>query len=265
MEKLLKINCEKVAEYLVNFIRDEFKQNNFTTAVIGLSGGVDSTVVAYLCKIALGKTGICGIILPYKSTPKTALDHAYLVGKILGIRHLEFNITSQIDHYFKNFPQADKLRKGNKMARERMSILYDLSAYFNGLVVGTSNKSERYLGYGTIHGDLACGLNPVGDLYKSRIYQIAEYLNVPEEIRKKAPSAELWPDQMDEKELGFTYEEADEILFYYIDRQMQPDRIMKTVGIKKDVTKKVIDMVKRSEFKRKLSLIANIPDEIQYS
>ncbi|HDN97711.1 MAG: NAD(+) synthetase [Candidatus Omnitrophota bacterium] len=261
----LKINVERVVDFMVSFIRDEFKKANFRTAIIGLSGGLDSTVVASLCKIALGRTNTYGIILPYKDTPKEALDHAYLAGRTLGIRYLRFNITPQIDFYFRNFPQADNIRRGNKIARERMSILYDLSYHFQGLVVGTSNKSEIYLGYGTIYGDLAWAINPIGDLYKTQIYQVAEYLKIPEEIIKKKPSAELWPGQTDEGELGLSYDEIDRVLFYYIDRQMNPEDIVKTKGISEDVVKKVVNFVKKSEFKRRLGAIAKIPDEVKYS
>ena len=261
----LRINTERVVDFVVSFIRDEFKKADFQTAIIGLSGGVDSAVVASLCKLALGRTNTYGIILPYKDTPKESLDHAYLAGRSLGIRYLRFNITPQIDYYFRNFPQADNIRRGNKMARERMSILYDLSYHFQGLVVGTSNKSEIYLGYGTIHGDLAWAINPIGDLYKTQIYQIAEYLKIPEEIIKKKPSAELWPGQTDEEELGITYQEIDQVLYYYIDKQMNPEDIVKTKGISEEIVKKVINLVKKNEFKRRPAAIARIPDEIKYS
>ncbi|MCM8817924.1 MAG: NAD+ synthase [Candidatus Omnitrophica bacterium] len=264
--KVLKINSGRVRDFLVEFLRDEFKKANFNNAIFGMSGGLDSTVVGYLCKLAFGKSNTYGIILPHKNTPKISVDHAYLVGRTLGIRYLRFNITPQINYYYKNFPQADKKRIGNKIARERMSILYDLSVHFNGIVVGSSNKSEIYLGYGTLFGDLAWLINPLGDLFKTEVYQLAEFLGVPSEILNKKPSAELWEKQTDEEELGFTYEEADIILHYYLEKNMKPEEISTQVKeIKEETVYKVIEKIKKTEFKRRPPQIAKIPDEIKYS
>lgn len=266
MNQLLKINCERVRDYIVEFLREEFKKADKEIAILGLSGGLDSTVVATLCKIAFGRTNTYGIILPYKDTPKTSVDHAYFVGRTLGIRYLRFNVTHQIDYYFQNFPQADKIRIGNKISRERMSILYDLSAHFNGIVVGTSNKSEIYLGYGTLFGDLAWLINPIGDLFKTQVYQLGEFLGVPSEILNKKPSAELWEGQTDEEELGFTYQQADIVLYYYIEKNMKPEEIVNQVkGIDREIVFKVIERVKKTEFKRRQPLIAKIPNEVKYS
>lgn len=266
MRELLKINPEKVRDFLVEFLREEFLKADTKVAIFGMSGGLDSTVVGYLCKLAFGKNNTYGIILPYKNTPKESVDHAYMVGRTLGIRYLRFNVTPQIDYYFKNFPQAEKIRIGNKISRERMSILYDLSMHFGGIVVGTSNKSEIYLGYGTIFGDLAWLINPLGDLFKTEVYQLAEYLGVPKEILNKKPSAELWEGQTDETELGFNYKEADVILYYYIEKNMAPDEIVNHVKeINKDIIYKVIERVKKTEFKRKPPKIAKIPEEVKYS
>ncbi|MCM8772807.1 MAG: NAD+ synthase [Candidatus Omnitrophica bacterium] len=264
--KELKINPERVRDFLVEFLRDEFKKANFQNAIFGMSGGLDSTVVGYLCKIAFGRTNTYGIILPYKNTPKTSVDHAYMVGRTLGIRYLRFNVTPQIDYYFQNFPQADKIRVGNKIARERMSILYDLSVHFNALVVGSTNKSEFYLGYGTLFGDLAWLINPLGDLFKTEVYQLAEFLGVPKEILEKKPSAELWEDQTDEGELGFTYKECDIVLHYYVEKNMSPEEIVNQVKeIDRDKIYKIIEQVKKTEFKRRPPRIARIPEEIKYS
>ncbi|MCM8803894.1 MAG: NAD+ synthase [Candidatus Omnitrophica bacterium] len=266
MKEILNINPEKVRDFLVEFLRDELKKANKEVAIFGMSGGVDSTVIGYLCKIAFGRSNTCGIILPYKNTPKISVDHAYLVGRTLGIRYLRFNVTPQIDYYFKNFPQADKIRIGNKIARERMSILYDLSYHFGGIVIGSSNKSEIYLGYGTLFGDLAWLINPIGDLFKTEIYQLAEFLGVPQEILQKKPSAELWEGQTDEDELGFTYRESDPILYYYIEKNMTPDEISNQLrDIKKEIIYKVIEQVRKTDFKRKPPKIAKIPEEIKYS
>jgi NAD+ synthase len=266
MKEILKINPERVRDFLVEFLRDEFKKANFQNAILGMSGGLDSTVVAYLCKNAFGRTNTYGIIIPYKNTPKTSVDHAYMVGRTLGIRYLRFNITPQIDYYYQNFPQADKIRIGNKIARERMSILYDLSVHFGGMVVGSSNKSEIYLGYGTLFGDLAWLINPLGDLFKTEIYQLAEFLGVPKEIIEKKPSAELWEGQTDEDELGFTYKEADIVLYYYIEKNMSADEIANQVKeVSKEKIYKIIERVRNTDFKRKQPKIAKIPEEIKYS
>ena len=263
MTDILRINNPKVIDYLVNFIQTEFAKTGLKTAIIGLSGGLDSTVVAYLCVLALGKENVFGIVLPSEQTSKKTLGHALSVVRTLGIHNLRYGISSQINEYFKNFPQADKKRIGNKMARERMSILYDLSVHFKGLVVGTSNKTERLLGYGTIYGDLACALNPIGNLYKTQIRSLAKYLKVPPEIIDKPPSAELWQGQTDEGDFGFSYEQADEILYYYVDQKMSPEDIADKEGILKDIVKEIIRRIRQNAFKGKMPVIAEIPDKVK--
>jgi NAD+ synthase len=265
MRKFLRINPEKTVDFMCAFLKKEFRKTGIKNAVLGVSGGIDSAVAACLCERALGKEHTFGIILPYKSTSGESLDCASELGKNLDIKCLQFDITPQIEAYYSDFSHASTLRKGNKMARERMSILYDLAAYFKALVVGTSNKSEIYLGYGTLHGDVACDINPVNDLYKTQIYQVAEYLGVPAEIIKRKPSAELWKGQTDEQELGFTYAAADEILYYYIDKKIKPEDIIKSKGIDEKTVRKVIDKVKKSEFKRTPPITLKIPDEIKYA
>lgn len=257
MENVPRINAEKVVDYIVSFLRDELQKLNAIAAVFELSGEMDSYIVSNLCKMAIGRDNTYGIILPYKDTPKDALDNAFHTGRILGIRYLRFNITSQIDYYFRNFPQADRERKEDKMARERMSILYDLSSHFNGVVVGTVNKSKLYLGYGTSHGNFAFDLNPIGDLYKTQIYQVAEYLKIPQEIGER--------EKRIEKEAGREItDEIDLILHYHIDRGLVADEIIKTKGLDAEKVKNVLQKVKATEFMRKLPPIAKIPDEVKY-
>ncbi len=258
-------NAARVASYLVAFLADEFKKANYRCALVGVSGGLDSAVVVNLCARALGPANTFGIILPYRETARVTLDHAYLVARSSGIRYMKIDISRQVDEYFRNFPQADRVRIGNKIARERMAVLYDLSRHFHALVVGTSNKSERYLGYGTLYGDLACALNPVGDIYKTEMYPLAEYLKVPSEVIKKAPSAELWPGQTDEGELGLSYTEIDAVLQAYVDRKIPPEEIVRTTGLKEEVVRRIVEIVKKTEFKRRLPLVALIPSEIKYS
>ena len=257
MENVPRINAEKVVDYIVSFLKDELQKLNVRAAVFELSGEVDSSIVANLCKMAVGRDNTYGIILPYKDTPKDALDNAFQTGRTLGIRYLRFNITSQIDYYFRNFPQADRERKENKMARERMSILYDLASHFSGVVIGTINKSKFYLGYGTSHGNFAFDLNPIGDLYKTQIYQIAEYLKIPQEIIER--------EKKFEKENGKEItEEIDLILHYHIDKGLDEDEIIKTKGMDAEKVKEIVQKVKSTEFMRKLPPVGKIPDEVKY-
>src|SRR5437870_704753 len=170
----LAINPELVRKILVRFIQNEVQKVGFERVVLGLSGGVDSSLVANLASQALGPTKVLAVIMPYKSSDPKSRSDALQVVQQLGINHLEAEITPQIDAYFERFPDADQRRKGNKMARERMTILYDQSLVFRALVIGTSNKTELLLGYGTIYGDMASAINPVGDLYKTQVWQRSE-------------------------------------------------------------------------------------------
>jgi len=255
----LKINCEKVSDFVVSFLKEEINRKGVSSAVFELSGGVDSSVVATLCKMALGKSNTFGIILPYKDTPKESVDLAYNAGRNIGIRYMRFNITPQVDYYYRNFPQARRIRKQNKMAREKMSILYDLASHFNGVVVGKSNKSEIYLGEGTRYGDFAYDINPVADLYKSQIFQLAEYLKIPQEIINQKKEIKL------EKENTVPYQIVDSVIYYYIEKEMKPSDISSTINLKETDVKKIIDKINNSESMRKPPLIAKIPDEIKYS
>jgi NAD+ synthase len=162
-----------------------------------------------------------------------------------------------VDAYFSSYPTKNRILKGNKMARERMSILYDFSAREKALILGTSNKTELLLGYSTIHGDMACGINPLGDLYKTQIRQLAEYLGIPEKIRKKIPSAGLWIGQTDEGEIGLSYDEIDKILYQLVDKRMTKKDAIAS-GFKKEAVEKIMSLIINSEFKRKLPLIPKI-------
>src|SRR5205823_7763461 len=161
----------------------------------------------------------------YKSSESKSRSDAIQVVQQLGINHLEVEITPQIDAYFERFPDADQRRRGNKMARERMTILYDQSSVFRALVIGTSNKTELLLGYGTIYGDMASAINPIGDLYKTQVWQLADAVGVPTAIVQKAPSADLWSGQSDETELGFQYRMIDQLLYYLVDRRYSVDEL----------------------------------------
>jgi NAD+ synthase len=248
---------EKTTLILTNFLREEQGKIGLNKAVLGLSGGIDSAVVCALCARALGPDNVYALCLPYKTSNSESEAHARLCAETYGVHYQAIDITPQIDAYFDVAdPQASALRRGNKMARERMTILYDHSAKLGGLVIGTSNKTELLLGYGTQHGDMASALNPIGDLYKTQIFALAKFLKIPAAISGKAPSADLWAGQSDEAELGYTYARIDELLAELIEQRI-PERALKE---KYDpvFVDKIIMLVKKSQFKRRLPLIAKL-------
>ena len=253
----LDLNLKEVHNELVEFLRENFKKAGFSKAVLGLSGGIDSALVAYLLRDALGKENVLAIMMPYKSSNPDSLNHAKLVIEDLGINSKTIEITDMIDAYFKNEKEASSLRMGNKMARERMSILFDYSSKENALVVGTSNKTEIYLGYSTQFGDAACALNPVGDLYKTNIWDLSRYLKIPNELIEKKPSADLWEGQTDEQEMGLTYKEADQVLYRMLEENKKVEEVL-AEGFNKDLVDNIVRRMNRSEYKRRMPLIAKI-------
>ncbi len=257
IEKLKIKDKQFIIDVLTNFIADEIRKAGFKKAVIGLSGGVDSSFTAFLAQRALGSENVIGISLPYRTTSKSSKEDARLIGDVLGIEFHEIDISQQVDAYFKLFPDADRIRRGNKMARERMSILYDFAHANEALVVGTSNKSESLIGYCTRWGDGAHDIDPLGDLYKTQIWELAEYIGVPERIVKKKPSADLWPGQTDEGEIGMTYHILDQILFCYVDLRLQRDDIVK-LGYPENLVDSTIEKIRKSQFKRRMSIICKI-------
>lgn len=253
----LDLNLKEVHNELVEFLRENFKKAGFSKAVLGLSGGIDSALVAYLLRDALGKENVLAIMMPYKSSNPDSLNHAKLVVEDLKINSKTIEITDMIDAYFKNEKEATSLRMGNKMARERMSILFDYSSKENVLVVGTSNKTEIYLGYSTQFGDSACALNPIGDLYKTNIWDLSRYLKVPNELIEKKPSADLWEGQTDEQEMGLTYKEADQVLYRMLEENKTVEEVL-AEGFNKDLVDNIVRRMNRSEYKRRMPLIAKI-------
>ena len=253
----LDLNLKEVHSELVEFLRESFKKAGFSKAVLGLSGGIDSALVAYLLRDALGKENVLAIMMPYKSSNPDSLNHAKLVVEDLGINSKTIEITDMIDAYFKNEKEATSLRMGNKMARERMSILFDYSSKKNALVVGTSNKTEIYLGYSTQFGDSACALNPIGDLYKTNIWDLSRYLKIPNELIEKKPSADLWEGQTDEQEMGLTYKEADQVLYRMLEENKKVEEVL-AEGFNKDLVDNIVRRMNRSEYKRRMPLIAKI-------
>ena len=253
----LDLNLKEVHSELVEFLRESFKKAGFSKAVLGLSGGIDSALVAYLLRDALGKENVLAIMMPYKSSNPDSLNHAKLVIEDLKINSKTIEITDMIDAYFKNEKEATSLRMGNKMARERMSILFDYSSKENALVVGTSNKTEIYLGYSTQFGDSACALNPIGDLYKTNIWDLSRYLKIPNELIEKKPSADLWEGQTDEQEMGLTYKEADQVLYRMLEENKTVEEVL-AEGFNKDLVDNIVRRMNRSEYKRRMPLIAKI-------
>jgi NAD+ synthase len=253
----IPVNTELLRKILVSFIRNEVEKVGVHRVVVGLSGGVDSSLSALLAAEALGPDNVLGLMMPYKSSSAESLEHAELVVRQSAIRSMTVNISPQIDAYFERFPDADPKRRGNKMARERMTILYDHSARWEALVLGTSNKTELLLGYGTLYGDMASAVNPLGDLYKTQVWALAEAVGVPEAIVKKKPSADLWEGQTDEAELGFSYLDVDRLLYLMVDeRYSKPE--LAAAGFSGQFIDEVTRRVMSSHFKRRLPVIAKV-------
>jgi NAD+ synthase len=253
----IKLNMELTEKILVNFIREEVRSAGFERVVLGLSGGIDSAIVAFLAVKALGPENVLGIMMPYKSSSRESLEDAKRVVEATGMRVKKIEITDMLDAYFAKEPDISDLRKGNKMARERMTILYDYSAKEKSLVLGTSNKTEILLGYSTQWGDSASAINPIGDLLKTQIWELSEYMGVPKEVIKKKPSADLWEGQSDEDELGFSYFLADEIINLLVDERYTKDEILE-MGYSEKTIDSILWRIKANQYKRKLPLIAKI-------
>lgn len=202
------MDYEKIVQNIDKFIKNKIENAKAKGVILGLSGGIDSALIATLCKKALNEN-VFALLMPTKFSNQENLNDALMLCEELKLEYKIIEIQNILDAFLDKSENIDKIRMGNFAARIRMSLLYDYSALKNALVVGTSNKSELLLGYGTIYGDLACAFNPIGDLYKSEIYELAKYLNLHENFIKKAPSADLWENQSDEKDLGFSYELID--------------------------------------------------------
>jgi NAD+ synthase len=215
----LIINTELARQVLTGFIQSEITRAGFSRAVINLSGGLDSSLSCYLAVEALGAENVLALCLPYKSSTPDSAEHAKLVIDTLGVQSLTIPITDMVDGLINLYPDMDKVRRGNIMARMRMIVLYDQSQAFRALPVGTGNKTEILLGYTTLYGDSACAINPLGDLYKTQVRQLGKAIGIPQIILDKPPTADLWLGQTDEGELGFTYAEVDQLLYLLVDQR----------------------------------------------
>jgi NAD+ synthase len=248
-------NWKKIKQDLIIFLKDEVEKTGLKKVTVGLSGGLDSAVVAILCKEAFGLNLNC-VLMPSQFSSQSSIEHAIEVCEKFDIRYEIVSIEPLISAFIKNMDN-DKLRIGNFSARMRMSILYDISSREKSLVVGTSNKSEILLGYGTIFGDTACAINPIGEIYKSDEFEFAEFLDVPKSILSKAPSADLWEGQSDEEELGHSYKEMDDLLKLMIDENKSEEELI-SLGFEEEFINKIDFRVKTNAFKGKLPTIAKI-------
>lgn len=256
---MLEIDCEAITRVLVNFIKDSVYKNHFKNGILGVSGGLDSAVVLALAQRALGSDHTFALLMPYKLSPGDSLVHGKKICSQLKTSFEIVDITPSVDAYFSRFAACDKCSIGNKCARERMSVLYDFSVRKKALVIGTSNKSELLIGYSTLYGDSAAAFMPLGDLYKTQVFALAKYLQIPGEIIAKKPSADLWENQTDEGEIGISYKELDEILFQLVERRKKPGDIEK-MGYARPTIDKIRNMIMNSQFKRTMPPVVKLQD-----
>jgi len=250
----LDIDPALTADWLVSFLREELKLRGFTKGVIGISGGVDSAVTAFLAARALGPSNVVGIRLPYRTSSPDSLAHAELVIDQLGIEGKTIDITAAVDGYLANEPDADGARRGNVMARMRMITLFDQAAKYRALPLGTGNKTERLLGYFTWHADDSPPINPLGDLFKTQVLALARHLGVPDEIVGKPASADLIEGQTDEGDFGISYARADQILNWLVSGYSAAD--VEEHGFSSAETEKVQKRLSGTHWKRKLPTVA---------
>lgn len=253
----LSIDPEKTTKKIKRFIKDTVSRAGFKNVVIGLSGGVDSAICCVLAVEALGEKKVFVGLFPYGNLSQTGVDDAQLVIARLGISKKNIttiDIKPLVDTFIVSDSQMNQLRKGNIMARVRMILLYDLAKKYKALVLGTENRTEYLLSYFTRYGDEASDIEPIRQLYKTQVRQLARYLKIPDKIVNKAPTAGLWPGQTDEGEFGFSYIEADQILHLYVDLKRKEKGIIKA-GFSKRVVDRVLGRMKANDFKHKLPYV----------
>jgi NAD+ synthase len=253
----LAIHPELTRKLLVEFIRNETRKFGFERVVLGISGGLDSALAATLAAEALGPQNVVGLILPYKTSSPESEGHARLLIEQLGIAYDKIDITAMAEPLLSFYPEMSNLRRGNIMARMRMICVFDRSAAEKALVLGTSNKTETLLGYTTWYGDNAASIQPIADLYKTQVRALARALGVPQPILEKKPSADLWPGQTDEAEMGLEYDVVDQVLYLLVDERIDPEQVVAR-GFSQALVDKTIRTVRNMQFKRMTAVIAKV-------
>jgi len=243
-----------ISNFLTLFLKDEVEKTGLKRVVVGLSGGIDSAVVAVLAHRAFGDALLC-VKMPSHYSSQSSLDDADELCERFGLRSETHSIAPLLKAY--EHEGLDNLRIGNFSARMRMATLFDISAREGALVLGTSNKSELMLGYGTLFGDLASAVNPIGDLYKTEVFELARHLDVPQSIIGKPPSADLWTGQSDEAELGYSYAQIDSVLKRYVEERASREELIEE-GCDTALVDLIISRIYRNQFKRKMPVIAKL-------
>ena len=253
----LAIDTQLATDIICGFIRDQTQKAGLPRAVIALSGGIDSALAAALSARALGPENVLAIRMPWRDSSANSLSDADLLIEALGLPALTVEITPMVSPLFERFPEMDARRRGNIMARQRMIVSYDQSVAWGGLVMGTSNKTEFLLGYSTIYGDSGSAMQPIADLYKAQVRQLSAALDLPQSILDKAPSADLWEGQTDEEELGFRYEDVDQVLYLLVDERYVVDEVVEE-GFARDFVEDVWRRVKANHYKRTMPNVARV-------
>lgn len=253
----LAIHPQLTRRLLVEFIRSEIRKFGFNRVVLGLSGGIDSALSATLAVEALGPENVVGLILPYRTSSPESEEHARLLIEQLGIPHDKIDITAMAEPLFAHYSEMSDLRRGNILARTRMVTVFDRSSAENALVLGTSNKTEYLLGYTTWYGDSAASIQPLGDLYKTQVRALSRAIGVPAPIVEKKPSADLWPGQTDESEMGLSYDVVDQVLYLLVDERLDPQRVVER-GFEQALVDRVVRSVRNMQFKRMTAVIAKV-------
>ncbi len=253
----LAIHPDLTRRLLVEFIRNETRKFGFERVVLGLSGGIDSALSATLAVEALGAENVVALILPYKSSSPESEAHARILAEQLGIESDKIDLTPMAEPLFAHYGELSNLRRGNILARLRMVAVFDRSSAEKALVLGTSNKTEYLLGYTTWYGDSAASIQPLGDLYKTQVRALSKAVGVPASILEKKPSADLWPGQTDEAEMGLEYDVVDQVLYLLVDERLDPERVINS-GFDRALVERVVRLVRNMQFKRMTPVIAKV-------